>query len=107
MNSEVLSYAELVVRERREREELEQIRKDLEETRALLSEMEKWWKDSSQANAVLTARLHAAAPSNAELYEAIKEERRQKTVWREAYESVTGSKSWRMISNIKKAIGKK
>ena len=104
MESEFLSYAELAVLEKKEREELEMTKKALAETREILSEMEKWWKDSSQANFVLASRLKS---SEEKLTEMLKEERRQKEVWKEAYESVTGSRTWTMMGKVKKVFGKK
>ena len=97
--NEVLSYADLARLERAEKEELEKTKKLLEEANEILGEIEKWWKDSSQANAVLSSRLQEADSSMTELLE---EERRQKLIWKEAYESVTGSRSWRWITKVKR-----
>lgn len=104
MESEFLSYADLVKLEREEREELELTKKVLSDTRNTLSQIEKWWRDSSQANALLSSRIHTI---DSELTEKLEEEKRQKLVWKEAYESVTGSKTWRMMSRIKRLFGKK
>lgn len=99
-----LSYEGLAALERKEREELDSLRIRLRKTEELLGEVEKWWKDSSQANFALTARLKRA---DSETEKIVAEERRQKLIWKEAYESVTGSRTWRMITKVKGIFGRK
>lgn len=99
--NEVLSYADLARLEQEEKQELIKTKKLLEEANAILSEIEQWWKDSSQANAVLTSRLQE---SENDLTKLLEEERRQKLIWKNAYESVIGSRSWKMISKMKRIL---
>jgi len=99
-----LSYEELEALLQKEKEEHESTKLKLLQTEELLEEVKKWWKDSSQANFALSARLGRA---DSEMEKLLQEERRQKQIWREAYESVTGSRTWRSIVKVKGIFGKK
>lgn len=79
---------------------LEQYSEEIEKLKRDLAFAEKSWKDASQANAVMSGKIQ-------KLESALKEKDRQIDVWREAYETVVNSKTWKTASRVKHILGKK
>ncbi|MEE1197472.1 MAG: hypothetical protein UHS54_11490 [Lachnospiraceae bacterium] len=83
-----------------EAKSLEQCLEEIEKLNKDLAFAEKGWKDASQANAVMSGKVQ-------KLESALKEKERQIEVWREAYETVVNSKTWKTASRVKHILGKK
>lgn len=77
----------------------------------LNAQMETYWRDCSQANAKLTAKINSLKDENARLQAALNEleNRRAHEVasWQEAYNSVINSKTWKLAKKAKRLIGKR
>ena len=77
------------------------------EQERLNKELEAFWKQSSQANAELNRSLQEMEKKFADKEEELANMEQVAKTWREAYESVIHSKSWRMMGKLKRLIGKK
>lgn len=75
------------------------------------AEIETYWQQAAQANYQLNARLLKAeellAKKEKELSEEIQRLSHERDVWKQAYETVTHSKTWRAAQKLKKTLGKK
>ena len=77
------------------------------EQERLNRELEAFWKQSSQANTELNRSLQEMGKKFADKEEELAAMEQVARTWREAYESVIHSKSWRMMGKLKRLIGKK
>ncbi len=105
-SEEILSYGELLSLYNREKNELEPTRKMLGEAKDTLSEVQKAWKDASQANFLLSSKLSEIEESDSRNEQILHEKDRQIRVWREAYESVIHSRTWKIASKFKRVFKK-
>lgn len=70
----------------------------------------KSWQDAAQANALLSKRiqmLEAELEKPQRLEAAVQEQARQTAIWKEAYESVVNSRTWRLANKLKRLTGRK
>lgn len=72
---------------------------------------EKSWRDASQANFLLEKKLNDVTEkyeAKIKQLEAELEQRKKDTeIWRNAYETIIHSKTWKTAGRIKKLFGKK
>lgn len=91
----------------------EQYEKEIRELKKSLDAAEKGWRDASQANALMNGKiqklkdeLEKQKDQQRELKDLLKEQTRQTKVWREAYETVVNSKTWKTAGKVKHLFGK-
>ena len=75
--------------------------KELEEALAFA---EKGWRDASQANFLLNSQY---ADKIKKLTEELEVKNNELRIYKDAYESVVNSKTWKMSVKVKKLMGKK
>lgn len=75
------------------------------------AEIEKYWQQASQANYQLNARLVKAEDALAgkeQKYSAeIRRLTEERDIWKQAYETVVNSKTWKAAQKLKRTLGKK
>ena len=93
---------------------LEQCLEELKKVNETLDFAEKSWRDASQANALMAGKIQKLEKELEKekeqqdiLKDLLKEQERQTGVWREAYETVVNSKTWKAANKVKHVFGKK
>lgn len=93
------------------RREWEQCAKNWQGAVQRNAEIETYWQQASQANFQLNARLVKAEDSLAIKEREFEAEKnrliQEKEIWKQAYETVVHSKTWRAAQKLKKTLGKK
>lgn len=89
------------------RRELYKCSQDLLEKTAVLELFEKNWREACQANAVSNQTIQRLQKEQSELQAKVAEQQQQIEIWRQAYETVVNSRTWRLAKKLKKIVRKK
>ena len=80
--------------------------KSYDELQATCNEIERYWKQSTQANAQLNAKLLAAEAALTQKTQEEQIHQQEIQQWKTAYETVINSRTWRIAGKIKKIFGR-
>ncbi|MBS6705864.1 MAG: hypothetical protein KH281_05445 [Lachnospiraceae bacterium] len=93
------------------RKEWEKCAKNWQDAVRANEEMETYWQQASQANYQLNARLVKAEDTLKKKEQEFSTETRRLTeerdIWKQAYETVVNSKTWKAAQKLKRTLGKK
>ena len=85
----------------------EKCSQELLEKTAILNVFEKNWREASQANALSNQRIQRLQSEVNQLQAQAAEQQQAIETWRQAYESVVNSRTWRIAKKLKRVLGKK